>query len=166
MKLLIDDAHIDAIEKICELFPVAGVTTNPTILSRIGGNPFDTLKKIRELIGEEADLHVQAVSRQAEDIVDEANHIVKILGANTFVKIPTLPEGKKPTCHLADSPQSEAKYIAEKIKEIQAAGGELRDIAILYRAHYLTRSVEERLIKDKIPYKIYSGVQFFSRNQL
>lgn len=92
MKLLIDDARIDEIEKICELFPVAGVTTNPTILSRIGGNPFDTLKEIRELIGEEADLHVQAVSRRAEDIVDEARHIVKILGANTFVKIPALPE--------------------------------------------------------------------------
>ena len=95
MKLLIDDARVAVIEKICEVFPVSGVTTNPTILSRIGGNPFDTLKEIRELIGEEADLHVQAVSRRAQDIVDEANHIVKILGANTFVKIPALPEGFK-----------------------------------------------------------------------
>ena len=95
MKLLIDDAHVDAIEKICEIYPVAGVTTNPTILSRIGGNPFDTLKNIRDLISEEADLHVQAVSRCAQDIVDEARHIVKILGANTFVKIPAVPEGFK-----------------------------------------------------------------------
>ena len=95
MKLLIDDARIATIERLCEVFPIAGVTTNPTILAKIGGNPFDVLKEIRELIGEEADLHVQAVSRRAEDIVAEANHIVKILGANTFVKIPALPEGFK-----------------------------------------------------------------------
>ena len=95
MKLLIDDAHLDAIEKICELFPVAGVTTNPTILAKIGGNPFNTLKEIRSLISEEADLHVQAVSSRADDIVAEARHITDILGANTFVKIPAVPEGFK-----------------------------------------------------------------------
>ena len=66
MKLLIDDAHIDAIEKICEFYPVAGVTTNPTILSKIGGNPFDTLKEIREFLGEDKELHVQAVNRNAK----------------------------------------------------------------------------------------------------
>jgi len=93
MKLLIDDAHIDAIKKIYDIYPVGGVTTNPTILSKVGGNPFDTLRQIRNFIGEEADLHVQAVSRRAENIVDEAKHIVKILGANTYVKIPAVPEG-------------------------------------------------------------------------
>ena len=83
MKFLIDDARLDEIKKIYEFFPVSGVTTNPTILSKIGGNPFDTLKKIRDFIGAEADLHVQAVSRRAEKIVDEAKHIVEVLGANT-----------------------------------------------------------------------------------
>ena len=95
MKLLIDDAHIDTIKKIYEYFPVSGVTTNPTLLSKVGGNPFDTLREIRKYIGEEHDLHVQAVSRRAEDIVEEAKHIVQILGANTYVKIPAVPEGFK-----------------------------------------------------------------------
>ena len=95
MKLLIDDARLDEIKKVYEFFPVAGVTTNPSILSKVGGNPFDTLKKIRGFIGEEADLHVQAVSRRADKIVDEAKHIVEVLGANTYVKIPAVPEGFK-----------------------------------------------------------------------
>lgn len=102
MKLLIDDAHIDAIKKVYEFYPVSGVTTNPTILSKVGGNPFDTLRQIREFIGEEADLHVQAVSRRADKIVDEARHIVNILGANTYVKIPAVPEGFKAMKMLAD----------------------------------------------------------------
>ena len=33
-------------------------------------------------------------------------------------------------------------------------------MAVLYRAHYITRGVEEVLLKEKIPYTIYSGVQF------
>ena len=103
MKLLIDDARLDEIKKVYEFFPVAGVTTNPTILSKIGGNPFDTLKKIRSFIGEEADLHVQAVSRRAEKIVEEAKHIVEILGANTYVKIPAVPEGFKAMKILVDT---------------------------------------------------------------
>ena len=95
MKLLIDDARLDEIKKIYEFYPVAGVTTNPTILSKIGGNPFDTLKKIRAFIGEDAQLHVQAVSRTADKIVAEAWHIVELLGSNTYVKIPAVPEGFK-----------------------------------------------------------------------
>jgi len=95
MKLLIDDAHLEDIKKVYEFFPIAGVTTNPTILSKIGGNPFDTLRSIREFIGEDADLHVQAVSSRAEQIVDEARHITDLLGANTYVKIPAVLEGFK-----------------------------------------------------------------------
>ena len=103
MKLLIDDARIDEIKKVYEFFPVSGVTTNPTILSKVGGNPFDTLRKIRDFIGEEADLHVQAVNRHADKIVDEAKHIVKLLGANTYVKIPAVPEGFKAMKILVDT---------------------------------------------------------------
>ena len=95
MKLLIDDARLDAIKKVYEFFPVVGVTTNPTILSKVGGNPFDTLRRIREFIGEDADLHVQAVSSSAEQIAEEARHITDLLGANTYVKIPAVPEGFK-----------------------------------------------------------------------
>jgi len=113
MKLLIDDAHIDDIKKVYEFFPVAGVTTNPTILSKVGGNPFDTLKKIRDFIGEESDLHVQAVSRRAEKIVEEARHITEILGANTYVKIPAVPEGFKAMKILVDT--SEILFTATAI---------------------------------------------------
>ena len=95
MKLLIDDAHIDEIKKCCEFYPIDGVTTNPTILSKVGGNPFEVLSEIRKFIGENADMHVQAVSRKAENIVEEAKKIVGVLGSNTYVKIPAIPEGFK-----------------------------------------------------------------------
>ena len=93
MKLLIDDAHIDQIKKIYKYYPVDGVTTNPTILAAIGRNPYDALKEIREFIGAEADLHVQAVAKTAEGMVEDAHKIQAELGKNTYVKIPAIEEG-------------------------------------------------------------------------
>lgn len=40
------------------------------------------------------------------------------------------------------------------------------DICILYRAHYVTRTIEDELNKQKIPYTIYSGVQFYDRAEI
>ncbi len=95
MKLIIDDAHIDQIKKIYELYPVDGVTTNPTILAKSGRRPYEVLKEIRAFIGEDAELHVQAVAKTAEGMIEDARRIVKELGKNTYVKIPSVPEGFK-----------------------------------------------------------------------
>lgn len=95
MKLVIDDAHIDLIKRIYEYYPVDGVTTNPTILAKSGRNPYDVLTEIRSFIGDQAQLHVQAVSREASGMIEEAYHIRKELGENTYVKIPAIQEGFK-----------------------------------------------------------------------
>lgn len=95
MKLMIDDANIERIKEIYEYYPVDGVTTNPSILAKSKRSPYDVLKEIREFIGDEAELHVQAVSGDAHGIAEEAHKIVKELGKNTYVKIPAVPEGFK-----------------------------------------------------------------------
>ncbi len=95
MKLIIDDAHIELIKKVYEFYPIDGVTTNPSILAKSGRKPYDVLKEIRQFIGDNAELHVQAVSRNAEGMVKEAHRISAELGKNTFVKIPSIPEGFK-----------------------------------------------------------------------
>lgn len=95
MKLIIDDANIDVIKKIYEYYPVDGVTTNPSILAKSGRNPYEVLKEIRNFIGAEAELHVQVISKNAEGMMEEAQRIVSKLGKNTYVKIPSVPEGFK-----------------------------------------------------------------------
>ena len=80
--------------------------------------------------------------------------------------IPTLPEGPSVLCHRAANQEAEAKWIAERIRQQEAEGIPLSDITILYRAHYVTRAVEEALLQEKIPYVIYSGVQFFGRAEI
>lgn len=95
MKLIIDDAHIDQIKKIYEFYPVDGVTTNPSILAKSGRNPYEVLKEIRAFIGADAELHVQAVAGTAEGMIEDAHRIIEELGNNTYVKIPSVPEGFK-----------------------------------------------------------------------
>ena len=95
MKLIIDDANVEKIKKIYEYYPVDGVTTNPSILAKSGRAPYEVLKEIRQIIGDEAQLHVQAVAATAEGMVEDAHRIVAELGQNTFVKIPSVPEGFK-----------------------------------------------------------------------
>ena len=80
---------------IYEYYPVDGVSTNPSILAKSGRDPYEVLKEIREIIGEDGELFVQATSTTAEGMVEEAHKIVEVLGKTTLVKIPCVPEGFK-----------------------------------------------------------------------
>ena len=80
--------------------------------------------------------------------------------------LPVLPGGAPVLCHHAANSEQEANWIAEQIKALHAAGTPYRDAAVLYRAHYLTRNLEEVFLREKLPYTIYSGVQFFSRAEI
>lgn len=95
MKLCIDHADVNAIRRIYEYYPIDGVSTNPTILAKSGREPYEVLKEIREIIGDDGELFVQVVADTAEGMVEDAYRIIKETGKNTLVKIPCVPEGFK-----------------------------------------------------------------------
>ena len=81
--------------------------------------------------------------------------------------IAELPSGPKPVYHHAGGAAGEGSWLADAITKLHEDDGvPYRDIAFLYRAHFVTRSLEEQLIAKKIPYTIYSGVQFFGRKEV
>lgn len=93
MQLFIDDADLVAIRRLCALYPIDGVTTNPTILARAAGRPDAVLREIRAAIGAERLLFAQAIPADAEGMLRDARAIVRLLGENTVVKVPAVPEG-------------------------------------------------------------------------
>ena len=95
MKFFIDTANVEDIKKANDMGVICGVTTNPSILAKSGRQPFEVLKEIRSFIGEEAELHVQVIAKAADGMIEDAHRIVKELGANTYVKVPSIPEGFK-----------------------------------------------------------------------
>ncbi len=74
--------------------------------------------------------------------------------------------GDLPVYHHARTNELEAEWIAAEIRRLQSEDVPLSDIAILYRAHYLSRELEDVFMKRELPYTIYSGVQFFQRMEI
>ena len=74
--------------------------------------------------------------------------------------------GNKPLYYHARTNQLEADWITANIRAICEGGVPYSSIGVLYRAHYVSRAVEESLIRNKIPYVLYSGVEFYKRKEI
>lgn len=105
--------------------------------------------------------------RSTPEILRAANSLIsKNLLRMKKNLIPTLPSGGSVICCHGENQEKEALWMAEQIKILKEKGVPYKDITILYRAHYLTRSIEQVFLKEEIPYTIYSGVQFFGRMEI
>ena len=102
MRILLDTANLEKIGYFNTYYPIEGVTTNPTLLSKEGGDVLKLLSSIRATIGPEKELHVQLTETEYDKMIEEAQAIVKFLGKNTFVKIPVTDVGLKVTKTLSD----------------------------------------------------------------
>ena len=95
MEFILDTADVTEIKKLNELLTVAGVTTNPTIITKSKKCFQDTVKEIIEVLDENQTFFVQAISTTCEEIVEEAKYICSLREKNTYVKIPVTHEGLK-----------------------------------------------------------------------
>ncbi len=102
MKILLDTANLENICYFNTYFPIVGVTTNPTILAKEGGDVISLLKKIRAIIGDEKELHVQLTETEYDKIIEEAKALIDLLGKNTFVKIPVTDVGLRATKAISE----------------------------------------------------------------
>ena len=73
---------------------------------------------------------------------------------------------EKPIYFHAKSAEEEAEYIVKKIRGLTENDFAPSDIAILYRAHYISRTIEEVFQREKIAYTLNSGVPFFDRAEI
>lgn len=96
MKLYIDGVNIEIIKELITIYPIKGITTNPTILKKYNENPITLLNQIKNIIDEDQELMIQIVSTECDKMLDEALALVKFFNnANIFIKIPTNIEGIK-----------------------------------------------------------------------
>lgn len=102
MEFLFDTADIALIRRFHDTLPYSGVTTNPLLLYKAGikEHMFCRLGEIKELIGKERTLHVQVVSHKSEEMLLEAETILKQVGQDTCIKVPVTPDGMKTILEL------------------------------------------------------------------
>ncbi|MCI9056265.1 MAG: UvrD-helicase domain-containing protein [Oscillospiraceae bacterium] len=79
---------------------------------------------------------------------------------------PVLPDGAPVFCSHQETAEAEAAWMVQEIEALHQRGVPYRDVTVLYRAHYVTRNLEEVFLRAKLPYTIYSGVQFFCRMEI
>lgn len=76
------------------------------------------------------------------------------------------PDGAIAVYNHARTDREEAEWISARIMEQIANGRRYSDMAILYRAHFISRSIEEELLKRNIPYRVYGGIGFYERREI
>ena len=106
--------------------------------------------------------------RSTKPILDTANKLIahnkKRVPKDLFTERESNAEVTVEDCYDSNS---EAKYVCDQIESIvRKENAKYSDIAILYRANYLTLPFEKELMRRRIPYQIYGGLKFFQRKEV
>jgi DNA helicase-2/ATP-dependent DNA helicase PcrA len=106
--------------------------------------------------------------RSTPEILNLANHIIKKNKIRVDKDLFTQkPKGIDVIHFHAKNDIEESQWIVSEIKEIKKnADCNFSDFAILYRAHHVSKNVEQSLIKEEIPYNVYGGIRFFERKEI
>ncbi|EAR4438651.1 fructose-6-phosphate aldolase [Salmonella enterica] len=141
MELYLDTANVAEVERLARIFPIAGVTTNPSIVAASKESVWDVLPRLQNAIGEEGTLFAQTMSRDAKGMVEEAKRLNNTI-PGIVVKIPVTAEGlaaikllkKEGIVTLGTAVYSAsqgllaalagAKYVAPYVNRVDAQGGD------------------------------------------
>ena len=105
--------------------------------------------------------------RSTPDILDVANHIIDHNKNRVKKDLFTVKLNERQVVHLhSKSEKDEAEAIAARIEEGVKEGMSHSQFAILYRSSFLSRHLEQALLKRHIPYSVWGGVRFFERKEI
>lgn len=97
MKIFLDTANLESIRKFNDMGLLDGITTNPSLMSKEGGNPKDIMEEITKII--KGDVSLEVVSTEYSGMIKEGK-ILREYGKNVVVKVPMTSAGLKACKHL------------------------------------------------------------------
>ncbi len=105
--------------------------------------------------------------RSTPEILDVANSVIENNHDRIKKDLFTQNAHNKKVIHYhGKNEEDECKWIIIQIKALLEKGFSLSDFAVLYRTSYLSRSIEQALIKENINYKIWGSIRFFERKEI
>ena len=106
--------------------------------------------------------------RSTPQILEAANVVISNNPQNYDKKLWTSKKsGDKIRLISLDSEEEEGKYITDTIMEnVEKGKYGYKDFTVLYRANFQSRAIEQKLIKSKIPYRIFGGIEFYQRKEI
>lgn len=82
------------------------------------------------------------------------------------ILIPVRPAGEDVVAAVFEDENAEAHAVAGKIRDLVDKGDSYNSIAVFYRVNSMSRALEEAFIRNKIPYEIIRGVEFYRRKEI
>jgi DNA helicase-2/ATP-dependent DNA helicase PcrA len=105
--------------------------------------------------------------RSTANILNAANGVIANnagrLGKNLWTEG---DKGETISLYAGYNEQDEARFIVERIQEWTKQGNKKNSCAILYRSNAQSRVLEEALLREAIPYRIYGGQRFYDRLEI
>jgi transaldolase len=95
MKIFIDTANVQEIQKAYDLGVISGITTNPSLVAKEGKDFFETLQEIIGIVGN-IPISAEVVSLDATEMVEQGKKLAS-LGDGIVIKVPMTAEGLKAT---------------------------------------------------------------------
>jgi len=99
MKIFLDTANLAAIKMYNDMGLLDGITTNPSLLAKEGGDPQKTMEEIVRIV--KGDVSLEVLSTETSGMLEEGRRLRKY-GNNVVVKCPLTPEGLK-ACRMLTS---------------------------------------------------------------
>ncbi len=104
--------------------------------------------------------------RSTQEILDASNNLIRNNINRIHKDLIAQHNGVKPLYYEAESQDEEAIWVANRIQELKSQGYKLNDILVLYRSNYLSRTMEEVLFSNNIPYVLFGGTKFYNRKEI
>ncbi|HET8791384.1 MAG TPA: DNA helicase II, partial [Modicisalibacter sp.] len=105
--------------------------------------------------------------RSTSAILDAANALISHNAGRMGKELWTAgAKGEPISVYAGFNDLDEARFIVDTINERVSEGHTRRDIAILYRSNAQSRVLEETLIRQGVPYRIYGGQRFYERLEI
>lgn len=159
MELYLDTANVAEVARLARIYPLAGVTTNPSIIAAGNESLWRVLPRLQEAVGAEGKLFAQVLSREAGGMVEEAKRLTEV-HPRLVIKIPVTAEGLAAIKQLKIegittlgtavysaaqgllAALAGASYVAPYVNRVDAQGGdgirtvsELQRLLALHAAH-------------------------------
>ncbi len=97
MKIFLDTANLESIRKFNDMGLLDGITTNPSLMSKEGGDPKKVMEEITKII--KGDVSLEVISTEYSGMIEEGKRL-RQYGKNVVVKVPMTPDGLKACKHL------------------------------------------------------------------
>jgi len=147
--------------------PVVAVGDDDQSIYGWRGARVENIQRFTEDFNDTLTVRLEQNYRSTATILDAANGLIARNAGRLGKNLWTEGERGDPiTLYAGFNEQDEARYIVEQAEKWFSGGEPRRSIAILYRSNAQSRVLEESLLREGIPYRIYGGQRFYERLEI